>query len=345
MNIAVLCGGLSTEREISIKSGYNVCKALRSKGHNAVLVDAYFGNEDANIFETSESGYDIDVERYKMDSLTRDITSYEIKGRPYFGNNVLFICEQADIVFNGLHGKFGEDGMVQAALDLYGIKYTGSGPLASAVGMDKGFTKQIFKGMGVPTPKSVWLKKDDDYAFEKMGMDFPVVVKATNGGSSVGVYFANDEKEYIDAIYECYKIDDSVLIEEFIEGREFSVGVFEGEALPVVEIIPKEGWYDYENKYKPGAVEEVCPAEITDDQTKKMQQIAEDACNSIGCEVYARADIMMTENGDMYCLEVNTLPGMTETSLVPREAQSVGMSFEDLCEKIIEVSLKKYEEE
>ncbi|MBR2191009.1 MAG: D-alanine--D-alanine ligase [Eubacterium sp.] len=344
MNIAVLCGGLSTEREISIKSGYNVCKALRGKGHNAVLVDPYYNSNDASVFEKAESDYDIDVERYKLDSLTGDIYSYEIKGRPYFKLNVLFILEQADIVFNGLHGRYGEDGMVQAVLDLHAIKYTGSGHVASALGMDKGLTKQIFKGKGVPTPESVWLQEGDDYDLEKIGMDFPLVVKAKNGGSSVGVYIVNNEEEYKDAIYECYKIDDSVLIEEFINGREFSVGVVGDEVFPVVEIIPKDGWYDYTNKYEPGATEEVCPAELTTEQTLKMQTIAKEACDVLGCEVYARADIIMTENGDMYCLEVNTLPGMTETSLVPREAESLGISFADLCERIIELSFKKYED-
>ncbi|MBR2213310.1 MAG: D-alanine--D-alanine ligase [Eubacterium sp.] len=345
MNIAVLCAGLSTERAISIKTGYNVCKALREKGHNAVLVDAYFGHTDPNVFENSVNDYDIDVERYKIDSLTGDISRYYLKGRPFFGQNVLFICEQADIVFNALHGRYGEDGLVQAVFDMYCIKFTGSGHVASAIGMDKGVTKQIFKGRDVPTPQSIWMKKNDDYDFAKTGMEFPVVVKAANGGSSVGVYIANNEEEYKDAIFECFKIDKSLLVEEFIDGREFSVGVFERKALPVVEIIPKDGWYDYENKYEPGATEEVCPAELTEEQTQKMQKIAEDACNEIGCEVYARADIIMTETGDMYCLEVNTLPGMTETSLIPQEAKAIGMDFPELCEKIVEVSLKKYEDD
>lgn len=343
MNVAVLCGGISTEREISIKSGANVCKALRSIGHNAVLVDAYFGIDDPDIFEHSENDYDIEMEKYRLDSMTSSIKSYTLQGRPFFGKNVLYVCEQSDIVFMALHGKYGEDGLVQATLDLFCIKYTGSGYTASAIGMDKGVTKQIFLSKNVPTPKSIWIKENEDADFLKTGMEFPVVVKVCNGGSSVGVIIAKDEKEYNDAIYECFKLDSEILVEEFIEGREFSVGVFGSEALPVVEIIPKTGWYDYENKYEPGAVEEVCPAKISEELTKKMQQVAVDACNAVGCSPYARADIMMDASGNIYCLEVNTLPGMTETSLVPREAAAIGIDFPHLCEKIIEMSLEKYE--
>lgn len=342
MNIVVLCGGISTEREISIKTGANVCAALRKKGHNAVLVDSYFGIDNPNFFESDEE-YDLAMERIKIDSMTSEIKSNNLQGRPFFGPNVLFLCQQADIVFIALHGKYGEDGMVQAVLDMNCIKYTGSGPLASGIGMDKGVTKQIFLSQNVPTPRSVWFKKGEDTDFEKLEMDFPVVVKACNGGSSVGVYFANDKLEYDECIEKCFTFDTEVLVEEFIKGREFSIGVLDGEVLPPVEIIPKDGWYDYTNKYEPGATEEVCPANLTEEQTRKMQKVAKDACSVIGCQVYARADVLMSENNHMYCLEVNTLPGMTSTSLIPQEAAAIGMSFEDLCEKVIMTSLKKYE--
>ncbi len=342
MNIVVLCGGLSTEREVSINTGANVCQGLRNKGHNAVLVDAYFGIDDPNIFESTEE-YDLKMEKIKIDSMTSEIKSNTLSGRPFFGPNVLFVCQQADIVFIALHGKYGEDGMVQAVFDMNCIKYTGSGPLASGIGMDKGVTKQIFMSQNVPTPKSVWFKRGADTNFENLEMDFPVVVKACNGGSSVGVLFANDKFEYNDAVEKCFKLDNEILVEEFIKGREFSVGVLDGEVLPAVEIIPKDGWYDYENKYEPGATEEICPASLTEEQKRKMQKVAKSACSVIGCQVYARADVLMSANGHMYCLEVNTLPGMTATSLVPREAKAIGMNFEDLCEKIVNVSLKKYE--
>ena len=232
--------------------------------------------------------------------------------------------------------------MCQAAFDLYGIKYTGEGHLTSAIGMDKGVTKQIFMSQGVPTAKSVWIKKGESTELSDYGMSVPVVVKACNGGSSVGVVIVKDISEYKAAVDTCFELDEKILIEEFIKGREFSVGVVDKIALPVVEIIPKNGWYDYKNKYQAGAVEEVCPAELDKELTKKMQKVAEDACDAIGCKTYARADVMMDENGNMYCLEVNTLPGMTPTSLIPQEAQAVGMDFQTLCNYLIELSLKKY---
>ena len=148
MNIVVLCGGLSTEREVSINTGANVCQGLRNKGHNAVLVDAYFGIDNPNIFESTEE-YDLKMEKIKIDSMTSEIKSNTLSGRPFFGPNVLFVCQQADIVFIALHGKYGEDGMVQAVFDMNSIKYTGSGPLASGIGMDKGVTKQIFMSQNV----------------------------------------------------------------------------------------------------------------------------------------------------------------------------------------------------
>ncbi len=342
MNIVVLCGGISTEREVSISSGTMVCEALRKKGHNAILMDVYFGIEDKDIFTKSEEIYNVGQEKEYIQSLSEKIEETKKMRQGIFGTNVIEICQNADIVFMALHGKYGEDGVCQAAFDLYGIKYTGSGHLASAIGMDKGVTKQIFMSQGVPTAKSVWIKKGESTKLSDYGMKIPVVVKACNGGSSVGVVIVQDESEYEAAIDTCYELDDQILVEEFIKGREFSVGVINKKALPIVEIIPKNGWYDYKNKYMAGATEEICPALLSEEMTKKMQKVAEDACNAIGCEPYARADVMMDEQGNMYCLEVNTLPGMTPTSLVPQEAQVVGMDFPALCDYLVQLSLKKY---
>ena len=342
MNIVVLCGGISTEREISIKSGSMVCDGLRKAGHNAVLLDAFLGNDEADIFSDAKNNYQLKAEVERISSYNDQINTLKKERDNFFGKNVIEICLRADIVFMALHGKYGEDGLVQASFDLQGIKYTGCGHLASAIGMDKGVTKQIFLSNGVPTPKSIWLKKGDETTLETIGMELPVVVKACNGGSSVGVVIVKTEDEYEEALATCFALDNKVLIEQFISGREFSVGVIEKKALPVVEIIPKNGWYDYENKYLPGATKEVCPAEITEEQTQRMKKIAEDAYEAIGCEVYARADIMMDKNGEMYCLEVNTLPGMTETSLIPMEAKSLGIEFPKLCDMLVEKSLKKY---
>lgn len=344
MNIVVLCGGISTEREVSVSSGTMVCEALRQKGHNAVLMDVYFGMEDTDIFEKSKDKYDVFAQKEYIESLTKTIEKTKKTRKGFFGKNVIEICQKADIVFMALHGKYGEDGKCQAALDLYQIKYTGSGHLASAIGMDKAVTKQIFLSYGVPTAKSVWIKRGASTELSDYGMNLPIVVKACNGGSSVGVVIVKEESEYEAAVKMCFELDEQILIEEFIKGREFSIGVVDNEALPVVEIIPKTGWYDYKNKYQEGAVDEICPADLREDLTKKMQKVAVLACKSIGCEAYARADVMMDADESMYCLEVNTLPGMTPTSLVPQEALAVGMDFPTLCEKLVELSLKKYED-
>ena len=336
MNIVVLCGGNSTEREVSINSGSMVCEALRKKNHNAILMDVYFGLEDIDIFEKSASEYDV---KKNIQSLSDKVSEDR---RSFFGNNVIEICQKADIVFMALHGKNGEDGKCQAAFDLYGIKYTGSGHLASAIGMDKGVTKQIFMSKGVPTAKSVWIKKGESTDLKDYGMKVPVVVKACNGGSSVGVVLVHQESEYEDAVKTCFELDNQILVEDFIKGREFSIGVINKKALPVVEIIPRDGWYDYKNKYLPGATEDVCPAQINEELTKKMQKLAEEACKALGIVTYSRADVLMKKDGSMYCIEVNTLPGMTVTSLVPQEARAMGMEFPQLCEHLINVSMKKY---
>ncbi len=343
MNIVVLCGGISTEREISITSGYRVCEGLRSYGHNAVMMDVYFGNESLDILENAKEEYDLEKEKAIIEGYT-EILEEEMKSRSlFFGKNVIAICQKADIVFMALHGKCGEDGLCQAAFDLNGIKYTGSGHLASAIGMDKGITKQMFKAYGVPTPESMWIKKTDQINYDELNLKYPVVVKACNGGSSVGVIIAQNREEFDEAIQNCFELDDEVLIEKYVKGREFSVGVVSGKALPIVEIIPKNGWYDYKNKYQAGATEDICPAPLSKELTEKMQRIAEDACDSIGVVAYARADVLMDDEENMYCLEVNTLPGMTPTSLVPMEAKAIGFDFPELCNMLVELSLEKYQ--
>lgn len=185
--------------------------------------------------------------------------------------------------------------------------------------------------------------KGEDTSLEAHGMKAPVVVKACNGGSSVGVVLVKEASEYDSAVEECFKYDNQILVEDFIEGREFSIGVVDGMAYPIVEIIPNEGWYDYENKYKEGATTHVCPAKLDEELAKKMQKVAEGACAAIGCEAYSRADVMMDKDGNMFCLEVNTLPGMTATSLIPDEARAIGIDYPTLCDNLINISLKKYQ--
>ena len=351
MKIVVLCGGVSTERDVSLVSGTQVYKALKGKGHQVVMLDIFLGyeGETENIFDLnvdwaervapiSEKAPDLDAVR-NMRKGDKDVL---------FGENVIKICRAADIVFMGLHGDCGENGKVQAAFDLYGIKYTGTDYVSSALAMDKSLSKKVFEMAGVLTPKSVTLTKTENGVQEEGGKteyapQLPCVVKVCSGGSSVGVYIAQTEEEYKEALKCAWNYDNKVLVEEYIKGREFTDGVIDGKPLPVVEIAPKQGFYDYKNKYQAGSTIETCPAEISEEQTAVIQSMALKAYTSLGIKTYARMDFVMDENtGEIYCLEANTLPGMTPTSLIPQEAAAIGVDFPSLCEWIIKISLEKY---
>lgn len=342
MNIVVLCGGISTERNVSLVSGSKIYQALKGRGHRVVLLDIYLGYK-GDIEGIFESDRDWAAGIGSVDSAVPDLDAVRAQrgddADTLFGPHVIDICRRADIVFMGLHGDCGENGKVQATFDLFGIKYTGTDYLSSALSMDKWVTKQLFMQNGVSTPKAAIVESlDDGYLPE-----FPAVVKVCNGGSSIGVYIVNDETEYRKALTEAFTLESRVLVEQYIRGRELTDGVFDGKALPVVEIAPREGFYDYKNKYQAGATVETCPADLPEDVTHRVQKLAEKAYRVLRIKTYARIDIMMDEHGELYCLEANTLPGMTPTSLIPQEAAAVGVDFAGLCEKIIEVSLAKYE--
>lgn len=343
MNIIVLAGGNSTEREVSIASGQGVCKALRERNHKAVLLDPYFGasQKEENLFPTE---YDVDKAADAMREMSSKLEETMKTRKGFFGPNVLEICKEADIVFLALHGANGEDGKVQSVLDLMGIKYTGSGPLSSGMAMDKGITKMVFEAKGVPTPKGITLEKGKcSSQLADYGMGFPVIVKPCCGGSSVGVCIANNQTEYQAALLEAFSYENEVVVEQFITGREFSVAVVDGKAYPVIEIAPLQGFYDYKNKYQASSCVETCPADLSSALTKEMQKYAEMGYKALNLQAYARLDFLMDDEGNMYCLEANTLPGMTPTSLIPQEAKAIGMDYPQLCEKLIEVSLKKYQ--
>ena len=343
MNIVVLAGGTSTEREISIVSGTGICKALRQKGDLAVLIDIFGGIESADMQDPFPQEYDIDRAVEYMHSFDDRIPEIQRSRRSFFGPNVLEYCQKADIVFLGLHGANGEDGKVQAAFDLMGIRYTGTGYLSSAIAMDKGISKQMFRMNHVPVPKGCAMTRQEcEKDISRLGLSFPAVVKTCCGGSSVGVYIVQDQKEYEEALENAFSYENEVVVEEYISGREFSVGVVDGKAYPVIEIRPLSGFYDYKNKYQPGSTIETCPAELSPELTRKMQEYAEAAAKALGMEAYSRFDFMMKENGEMYCLEGNTLPGMTPTSLIPQEARVLGMEYPDFCQELIRVSMKKY---
>ena len=343
MNIIVLAGGNSTEREVSIASGQGVCKALRERNHKAVLLDPYFGasKKEENLFPAE---YDVDKAADTMREMSSKLEETMKTRKGFFGPNVLEICKEADIVFLALHGANGEDGKVQSVLDLMGIKYTGSGPLSSGMAMDKGITKMVFEAKGVPTPKGITLEKGKcSSQLADYGMEFPVIVKPCCGGSSVGVCIANNQTEYQAALLEAFSYENEVVVEQFITGREFSVAVVDKKAYPVIEIAPLQGFYDYKNKYQAGSCVETCPPEISSALTKEMHKYAEMGYEALNLQAYARLDFLMDDEGNMYCLEANTLPGMTPTSLIPQEAKAIGMDYPQLCEKLIEVSLKKYQ--
>ena len=348
MNIVVLAGGLSTERDVSITSGGMVAKALRKRGHRVVLLDVFMGYEqdECDVEALFESGYDFTKDASvgeNVPDLNEVRTARRDKSDRYFGEHVEEICRYADICFLALHGGDGENGRLQAAFDLMGIKYTGSGYLASAAAMDKGITKSIFLDYGVSTPNGVRFTAEDKGTRKMDEYDiFPCVVKPCSGGSSVGVSIVEDEKDFAKAMDEAFKFESAVLVEEYIKGREFSVGVLDGKALPIIEIIPKTGFYDYINKYQSGRTVEICPAELDEDTTRRMQFEAEKAYSALGLEGYGRVDFLLDRHGDIYALEANTLPGMTSASLIPQEAAAAGIGYEELCDKIVTVSMKKY---
>lgn len=339
MKIVVLAGGISSERDVSLSSGSMIYKALKSKGHKAVLLDVYLGYEGDHkeIFDL-ETDWAAQVgaigeqnpDREKVRALRKD------GGKRFFGPNVLEICEASDCVFLALHGANGEDGKIQACLELFGIPYTGTDFVSSAMAMDKGITKDLFKAYGIPTPDGIRLKKGET---EEERIPLPCVVKASCEGSSVSVSIVRDEQDYLAAKEEAFRYGDEAIIERYIKGREFSVGVIDGKALPVIEMIPETEFYDYKAKYQAGSTVEICPAEISPEKTREMQDIAERVFRALRLKSYARMDFMMSDEEEIFCLEANTLPGMTPTSLIPQEAAAIGIDFAGLCQKILDYAV------
>ncbi len=346
MRIVVLAGGISTERDVSLNSGSMIYRALKERGHRAVLLDVYLGYEKdvEDIFEletdwacqigaVGEQCPDLEA----VKALRRKESGGLGREAGFFGPNVLSACKMADCVFLALHGANGEDGRIQACFDLLGIPYTGADFVGSCLAMDKGIAKDLFATYGIPTPRGFRLKKGEK---QDIKPEFPCVVKTCCGGSSIGVCIAHTPKEYEDALAEAMRYGDDVIVEQYIKGREFSVGVLDFQALPVIEMAPKEGFYDYRNKYQAGAAVETCPALLPEEKSREMQEIAERVFRALRLKSYARMDFVMSGDGEVFCLEANTLPGMTATSLLPQEAAAAGMSFGQLCERILELAGK-----
>lgn len=350
MNIVVLAGGLSPERDVSFVTGKGVAQALRKNGHQVILLDVFmgYGEEEEDLAAVFEHSLSASVSVSGISGEAPDLEAVKKSRKDqsdcFFGPNVIAMCRKADIVFLALHGENGENGKVQAAFDLYGIKYTGTGYLSSALAMDKNLAKQLLTARGIPMPAGISMKKEESLRdFSESGVTLPCVVKPCCGGSSIGVSIVRTEEEYRRALEEAFRWEREVVIEDYIEGREFSVAVIDFKALPVIEMAPVEGFYDYKNKYAAGSTVETCPADLPEEISGKMQRCAEDVARILGLDTYSRMDFLLDKEHRIYCLEANTLPGMTPTSLIPQEAQAIGMSFEELCEEIIQISLKKYE--
>lgn len=293
--IGVLIGGISSEREVSIRTGTAIVKALIEKGYNA---------------------FPIDVKE-----------------------NICSVLEKSgiDVAFIALHGKFGEDGTVQGLLELLRIPYTGSGILGSALGMNKIFSKKLFEYHGIPVPPYILLRKTEIERFrmDEIPFGFPVVVKPSCEGSTVGVNVVSIPEKLYEALDVAFSYDEEILIEKFIPGKEVTVGILDNKAIGVLEIVPKVQFYTYEAKYTPGMSEYIMPARLPSDVYEKAMELGEKAHKCLGCDYYSRVDIRIDDNMNPFVLEVNTIPGMTATSLLPKIAQYAGISFPDLVEKIL----------
>ena len=288
--IAVLMGGPGEEKDVSLKSGQAIKKALNHNGYDVTSI----------ILDT------------KLEKLVKELLS-------------------VDLVFLGLHGNIGENGTIQGFLDALGIIYTGSGPLSSAICMDKNISKIIAKNNGITTPKC----KLCDTVIDDAKMNYPVIVKPNGQGSTVGLRIAHNESELKPALEYAFNYDNSVLVEEYIQGRELTVMLIDGKAQPVCEIIPSHEFYDYECKYTAGMSKYICPAEIDDNISNYVKKISENLFDLLKCENYSRADFRMDDQNKFWFLEMNTLPGMTDTSLAPMSALAAGISFNELIDKIV----------
>ena len=303
--VALLCGGTSSERDISLSSGAAAAQALTKAGFPVTMLDPA-SKED--LVKLLNGGF-----------------------------SVAFLC---------MHGKGGEDGTLQGFLETIGLPYTGSGVWASAVAMDKTKAKVFYREAGIPTPASQWLRKgsevDADAIVDELGTH--LVVKAASGGSTLGLYIVETVEGLLEALEKAFSLDDDVLVEQFVSGSEYTVSVVGNSnpaALPIIQILPANDFYDFESKYAPGGSRHICPAPLSDEQTAAMQAIAEAAHEALGCRGVSRTDFIMDEQGSMWALETNTLPGMTATSLLPDAARVMGVSFPELCTRLVKLALEE----
>jgi len=301
LNIAILYGGTSTEHKISIQTGLAIAEAINGK--------------------------------YNLDMINLDGEIY----------NTPHLLLDADLVFNALHGGDGENGSIQSFMDIHRIKYTGSGAKTCKIAMDKNITKLIAKSIGIPTPNWVLLKKNVNDGLQlqdnnSLKFSYPYVVKPADEGSTFGLTIVREESELEDAISLAAEFANEILIEEFIPGKEITVGILDNKPLPIIEIKPSHNLYDYDCKYTEGMSDYIVPAELSDSIQRSISEDALKIYKTIGCRHYSRADFRLNEKGQHYLLEINTLPGMTSTSLLPKAAMAAGLNFPDLIDTIIKIA-------
>ncbi len=341
MKVLVLMGGASPERHVSLDSGKAICGALATRGHEVIALDSGEGAKlPVSFAKADESAVRPDPPDLR--ELVR------IDKKATFKSLTAADLSDIDVVFVGLHGGSGENGTVQAVLELANVPYTGSGVLSSALAMDKDISKKIFERDGVPTPDWVvvspgsisYYQKSSAEIIDRFGL--PLIVKPADGGSTVGLTLVKEARDLPAALAEAGELTRKIMVEKYIAGRELTVAVLAGEPLPVVEILPRHELYDYECKYSPGMCDYAVPAEITPELATRLADYGMIAYESLNCEGYARVDFRLDANSEPYCLEVNTLPGMTGTSLVPKAAKAAGMSFEILIERICKEATERF---
>ncbi len=330
MRVTILTGGTSAERDVALASAVQVIGALRSRGHDVAVVDTARGYIPERDEKALLSG-GVGTEPPPIEQL-RGLE----RGLLLSGLANLAVVRDADVLFLALHGGRGEDGTIQTLLEMVGVPYTGSGRLGSAMAMDKDISKHLFRAAGVATAD--WVMAPASRAEVERNFGWPVVVKPSKQGSTVGLTVVKAAPEYDAAVKLAREFDDEVMIERFVPGRELTVGVLEGRALAVGEIIPRHEIFDYECKYTPGMSQEIFPADLPDAVNRECGRLGLLAHEALKLGGYSRVDFRLTPAGELFCLEVNTLPGMTATSLLPQSAKAVGIEFPELCERICRAS-------
>ncbi|MBQ9415438.1 MAG: D-alanine--D-alanine ligase [Clostridia bacterium] len=345
MKIVVLAGGWSPERNVSWSSGTLIANALIRKGHRVLLLDSFLGlpeaeGQNAEDFFRTQTMEPPEISKKEPD--LQQLRRQAGNPRGYIGPEVLRLCEAADVVYMALHGDMGENGQIQALLDLHGVVYTGTGYIGSLLAMDKDLSKRLLHTQGVLTPEWLYLDMHDERLLEKCRQfGLPLAVKPCSCGSSVGVSLIETWEGLEFAVRQAFSWADHIIVERRIYGRELTAAVLDGEVLPPVEILPQDGFYDYEHKYQTGATTELCPAPIDSAVLQTVRETSKKAFSILRLRDYARFDYILDREDRLWCLEANSLPGMTPNSLLPRMAAEAGIGYENLCDTVVKMAASR----